>query len=148
MHARKLSLFAIGVLVLNVVAAVVAVAVNWPAQFGGVGTDAGAELIGRGTAISAPLLPVVLLLLVAALARVRSGWGWVALVAGYLTAVTVFIGGVGELLAEGTVDTPQVVLTAGGVAWIGIAVIFVVLTTLAVGERCRRRTADPQAVHA
>jgi len=55
--------------VLEVVATVVAVLVNWPSPFGGVGTDAGAELVTRGTAISAPLLPLVLLVLVVLLAR-------------------------------------------------------------------------------
>ena len=78
-HAKRLSLFVIALLVLNVVAVVV----NLPAQFDGVGTDAGSEVFGRGTALSAPWPPMALLVLVAALARVRSGWGWVAIVAGY-----------------------------------------------------------------
>jgi membrane protease YdiL (CAAX protease family) len=148
MHARTLSLFAIVVLVLNAVAAGVAVAFNWPAQFGGVGTDAGAELIARGTAISAPLLPVVFLLLVAALARARSRWAWVALAAGYLTAASVFIGGLGELLAQETVDTPRLVLTVGGVAWIAVPVILAMLTTLALVERLRWRASGRMSARA
>ena len=66
--ALRLRRFALAVLVLNVVATVVAVVVNLPSQFGRVGTDAGSEFLTSGTAISAPLLPVVLLIAVAALA--------------------------------------------------------------------------------
>jgi len=147
-HAKRLSLFVIALLVLNVVAAVVAVVVNLPAQFDGVGTDAGSEVFGRGTALSAPWPPMALLVLVAALARVRSGWGWVAIVAGYLAAVLVFIGGLGELFAEGTVDTPQIVLTASGVVWAVVAVTLVVLTTLALLERLRVRTLESKPANA
>ena len=56
--------FTLVLLALNVIATVVAVALNLPAQFGGVGTDAGDEFLSRGTAISAPLLPVVLMVLI------------------------------------------------------------------------------------
>ncbi len=66
---RRLSALAAAVLVANLVAAVVAVSVNWPAQFGQVGTEAGAEVLTSGTAISAPLFPVVLLLVAMLLVR-------------------------------------------------------------------------------
>lgn len=130
-------------LVLNVVATAVAVAVNWPAQFGGVGTDAGGEFITRGTAISAPLLPVVLLLIVVGLAGRRDVWGWAGIVAAYLTAVVVFIGGLGELLADATPDTPKAVLVASGVAWAVVAVILSGLATAAVKERLSARRDSP-----
>ncbi|MBA3422045.1 MAG: hypothetical protein H0U12_09190 [Thermoleophilaceae bacterium] len=60
--AKRLRLFAVVVLVLNVVAAAVAIAVNWPSQFGQVRTDASEDFLAAGTAISAPVLPVALLL--------------------------------------------------------------------------------------
>lgn len=127
--------FTLLVLVLNVLAAIVAVWANWPAQFGGVGKDAGDELLTRGTAISAPLVPVVLMLLVALLAARRDRWSWVGIVLAYATAVTVGIGGVGEMAAEPTPDTSRAVLVIAGVAWLVVAAIFVGLATAAVLSR-------------
>lgn len=136
MKARKrLFLFAAVVLALNVVATVVAIAVNWPSQFGQVGTDAGEEFVLTGTAISAPLLPVVLLVVIVLLARRPGGLGWVAIIAAYLTAVVVLVGAMGELVAEPTVDTPKAVLITAGLAWSLVAVVLTLLATAAVVER-------------
>lgn len=142
--ARRLRWFAAALLVVNVAATVVAVVVNLPAQFGGVGTDAGSEFLLRGTAISAPLLPVVLLLVVVALAARPGAWGWVGIVTAYLAAIVVGMGGIGELQAAPTQDTPRAVLTGAGVAWLVIALVLAVLTAAAGQERRRARTA-PQA---
>ena len=73
---RRLSVFALVVLVANVLAAALAVWVNWPSQFGGVGTDAGQDLLSRGTAISAPLAPVLCFILVAVMVRFGNWVGW------------------------------------------------------------------------
>jgi hypothetical protein len=135
--ARRLRRFTVVVLVLNVVAAVVAVVVNLPAQFGGVGTDAGDELLSRGTAISAPLFPVVLMVLVVVLAPRRDRWSWVAIVLAYLLAISVGIGGYGEMVADPTADTSREVLIGAGVAWLGVAAVLLALATLAV-VRARR----------
>lgn len=134
---ERLFRFAFAIVVLNLVAAAVAILVNWPAQFGGVGTDAGEEVFTRGTAISAPVLPVVLLLFVVWRARTPGSRGWVAIVAAYLAALVVFTGGLGEILAAPTVDTPKAVLIAAGIAWMVIAVVLVVLATAAASERRR-----------
>ena len=139
--ARTLRRFALAILALNVVATVVAVVVNLPSQFGRVGTDAGSEFLTSGTAISAPLLPVVLLIAVAALAPRRDRWGWVGVAAGYLTAVVVATGGIGEIGAEPTEDTSRAVLVGAGVVWLAIALALVVLTTAAVRERRSGTTA-------
>jgi hypothetical protein len=98
--AGRLRLFAAVLLVLNVLATAGAVVVNLPAQFGGVGTDAGDEFLTRGTAISAPLLPVVLLCIVVALSGRRDGWGWIGIAAAYATAITVGIGGWGGAIGR------------------------------------------------
>ena len=127
------------VLLANAVAAVVAVVANWPAQFGGVGTDAGAELLSRGTAISAPLFPVFLILVVAVLARRPDRWGWVGIGVAYLAAITVATGGIGEVAAEPTEDTPRAVLLTSGVVWVLVALAVAALATAAVAERRRRR---------
>lgn len=128
----QLRRFTLVLLALNVLATVVAVAANLPAQFGGVGTDAGEEFLTRGTAISAPLLPVVLMLLVVLLASRRDRWSWVAVVLGYGTAFVVGIGGIGELAAEPTADTPGTVLITSGIAWLMVAAVLIALATLAV----------------
>lgn len=133
--ARRLRLLAVGILLLNVVATVVAIAVNLPSQFGIVGTDASDEFLSSGTAISAPLLPVLLLLLVVLLAGRRDRWAWAGIAAAYLTAATVAIGGVGEMVAQPTADTPGWVLVGAGVAWIVIAAALAVQATLAVAGR-------------
>lgn len=127
-------------LALNVLATIIAVAVNLPAQFGGRGTDAGEEFLTRGTAISAPLVPVVLMVLIVVLATRRDRWSWVAVALAYLTAVMVGTGGVGEMTAEPTADTSRAVLTTAGVAWLVVAVILVALATAAL-VRARRAPA-------
>ena len=139
---RRLATFVAVVLALNVVAAIVAVIVNLPTQFGKTGTDAGEDVLTSGTAISAPLLPVVLLLAVLLLARRRGAWALAGIAAAYLAAVVVLTGGIGELTAEGTDDTPKAVLVAAGIVWSAIAIALAVLATRALRER---RSAPPAA---
>lgn len=139
---KRLLWFAVAVLIANVIAAVVAVIVNWPAQFGQVGTDAGAEVLTSGTAISAPLLPVAALLVVVLFARRPDALGWVAIVAALFAAASVIIGGLGELMAEPTADTPRVVLIVSGLTWplVGLGIAF--LAASAAVERLRMKKAS------
>ncbi len=140
-HTR-LFVFALVVLIANVLAATLAVAVNWPSQFGGVvGTDAGQEWPSRGTAISAPLAPAVCFILVAILVRRGSWVGWLGIALAFLTGALVLVGGMGELIAEPTDNVPRAVLVASGVLWGVIAAIFVVLGIAAARERLARRDA-------
>jgi hypothetical protein len=136
-----LSVFALVVLIANVLAAALAVAFNWPSQFGGVGTDAGQELLSRGTAISAPLAPAVGFVLIAILVRFSNWVGWLGIVLAFLTGVLVCVGGVGELVAEPTEHAPRAVLIASGVVWGVIAATFVVLGIAAARERLASRDA-------
>ena len=137
--------FTVAVLVLNVLAAVVAVTLNLPAQFGGVGTDAGEEVLTSGTAISAPLLPVAMMLAVVLLVTRRDRWSWVGIVFAYLTALTVGVGGAGEIAAEPTADTPRAVLIGSGIAWLVVAALLVALATRAAVVRPRTgRAAGPR----
>jgi ABC-type proline/glycine betaine transport system permease subunit len=133
--ANRLRLFAASVLVLNVLATVAAIAINLPSQFGMVGTDAASEFLTSGTAISAPVPPVALLLLVVGMAGRRGLWGWVGIVAAYVAAVAVGIGGVGEMLADPTEDTPRSVLVAAGAIWLMIAAALAILATVVVSRR-------------
>ncbi len=133
--ANRLRLFAAALIVLNGAATLVAVVLNLPSQFGQVGTDATAEFLNVGTAISAPLAPVVLLLLVISFAGCRGAAGLLGVVAAYLTALAVAVGGAGEILAEPTVDTPRAVLVGAGLAWLGIAGVLVHLATTTLRSR-------------
>ena len=138
----RLSLFALGVLIANVLAATLAVAVNWPSQFGGVvGTDAGQDWLSRGTAISAPLAPVMCFVLIAILVRFGSWVGWLGIGLALLTGVLVLVGGMGEFIAEPTELAPRAVLTTAGVLWGVIAATFVVLGIAATRERWAHRDA-------
>ena len=137
----RLSVFALVVLIANVLAAALAVAVNWPSQFGGVGTNAGQDLLSRGTAISAPLAPAVGFILIAILVRFGNWVGWLGIGLTFLTGVFVLVGGMGELIAEPTDDVPRAVLIASGVLWGVIAAIFVVLGIAATRERLAHRDA-------
>lgn len=136
---RNLLVFGSALPLLNIVAALVAVAVNWPSQFGGVGTDAGDELVTRGTAISAPILPVAVL--VASLLLIRRGGRLFipGIIGVALTAALFLVGAVGELTAEATRDTPKVVLVVAGVAWILVGTTLLALAAAALVERGRAR---------
>ena len=125
------------VFLLNFVAAAVAVAVNWPSQFGGVGTDAGEEVLSRGTAISAPLLPIAILVVSLLLVWRGGRLLTVGVVGIAVTAAMFLIGGIGELTAEETADTPKVVLVAAGIVWIVIALLLLGLAIAAFVERWR-----------
>ena len=134
---------ALALLVLHAVGTVVAVSANWPAQFGGVGTDAGAEWIARGTALSAPLGPLVVLVVAAVLASLR---GWVSRVGEglvILLSVLFMVGALGEAFAPATEDVSKAVLVASGV--LGVMVAGAVLVVVATGGR-RRVTARRSAV--
>jgi len=135
--------FTLVLLALNLLAAIVGIAVNLPAQFGGVGTDAAAEVLTRGTAVSAPLLPVVLMVVVVLLAPRRDRWSWVGVALAYVTAALVGVGGYGELAAQPTVDTPRAVLVGSGMAWLVVAFALVALATWAAVRS--RGPVTPQA---
>lgn len=140
--STRLSIFAIVVLIANALATTLAVAVNWPSQFGGVvGTDAGQDWLSRGTAISAPLAPAVCFVLVAILVRLSNWVGWLGIGSAFLTGVLVFVGGTGELIAEPTDDVPRAVLISSGALWGVIAAIFFVLGIAATRARLARRDA-------
>ena len=123
------------IVVLNVVAAIVAVRMNWPTQFGRIGTDAGADVINTGTAISAPLPPIALIVLsIVRLRRTRGGWTVLALLCFCLSALAFVIGGLGEAFAPGTSDTPKAVLVIGGASASLIGLTMLALAAAAFKE--------------
>lgn len=123
---RRLFLIAVAILVIEILATVLAVALDWPAQFGGVGTDAGEEWASRGTAISPPLVPLILLGIAAGLllARARAATLLACVVAAIL-GVLFAVGSIGEAVAAATPDVSQAVLLASGITGVlmGVALV-------------------------
>lgn len=131
----RLWLLAVGVTVLNVLAIFVAVLANWPTQFAGPGTDAGKEFLSSGTAISQPILPAAMLLVVIWRAREPSSAGWAAIIAAYLAALFILVRALGEATAEPSADTSKALMVCSGIVWIGIAAALAAVGTAAAKER-------------
>ena len=102
-------------LALQAVLAAVSIALNWPSQFDGVGTDASEEFATRGTALAPPLLPMLVFAAGIALAARGGRWGTVGIVLVCLMCTLFLVGSIGELAADPTADVPQAVLVASGV---------------------------------
>ncbi len=133
--AAKMRYVASFILAWTVAATLLAVTFNWPAQFGGVGTDAASEFMVRGTAISAPLPPVILLVVTIVLVVRQDSWQWVAIGSASLCGAALVVGSTGEMLAAGTVDVSKIVLVFSGVTGIVIGAVFIAVTVAAVRER-------------
>ena len=126
---ERLLAAATAALLLQLTLSAVAIAANLPAQFGEVGTDAAAEYLARGTALSAPLLPLLLLTVsIGALAHGGRLTGPGAAGVG-LVAVVTLVGALGEAFAPATPDVAKNVLVASGV--IGTAVATTLLALVA-----------------
>lgn len=129
-------MFGAVVLGVTILATVVAVILNLPAQFGGVGTDAASEFAERGTAIGPPLAPLVVLAASLLLLRRHDAWATLACVVVAILGVLFVIGAVGEALAAGTSDVSKAVLVASGIVG---GLIGVTLTSLAIAAILARR---------
>lgn len=134
MAKRRVLVFGAAVIVLNVVTAAVAVWMNWPTQFGRVGTDAGADVLTSGTAISAPMAPLALLVVSLLLVRAGGRWTIAGLVGFCLVAVVFLIGGLGEAFAPATADVSKTVLVASGIGASAIVAPMLVLAVTAFTE--------------
>ena len=123
------------VLSIQLIATVVAVVMNWPAQFGGVGTDARAEFLTRGTAISAPGLPLVVLAVASWLATRRDRWGTVGVVLVGLVALLTTVGGLGEALAPATPNVSKEVLVVSGATSVVLAILMLAAMVVELADR-------------
>ncbi len=142
LHRHRLARLCLAVLAFEIVATAVAVALNLPAQFGGAGTDAAAEFATRGTAISAPPAPLVVLALAALLVRRGPRAGAVAgAVVIALLGLVFAVGSLGEAAAAATPDVPKAVLLANGVLGTAIGAALVAGALAVVAARARLRPA-------
>lgn len=140
--SHRLSSFGLMFFGYCVAAALVAVFAEWPAQFGGPGdpTNVAGEFISRGTAMSPPLIPLVLLGVGSLLVR-RRGWPLITGAIGLFSLGLLFvIGGFGEILAPDPVTTSRTVLVVGGVLAILGGMTLAILSGAALGDRFRSRT--------
>jgi hypothetical protein len=157
MHAstRTLTLAVIATIAYNVVLTLLAIWQNWPSQFGIVGTDPVKEWSVSGTAISAPVLPLlVLFVALVLLAGKRGRFRIVGDLLVLVTATLFVIGGIGEIAGAPTEDTPRSVLLWGGIQAILIAAVLIVLSVRdirrgsdVVGVSSGKRRGDEPAVH-
>ena len=113
------------VVVLELLATGLAVALDLPAQFGATGTDAAAEFASRGTAISPPPLPLAVLAVAAGLALRPRGGGHGGRGAAVVIGVLFAIGSLGEATAPATPDVGTAVLVGSGIAGVAIALALV-----------------------
>ena len=139
MPVAQVRLLAFGAVVLGVeiIATIVAIVLNLPAQFGGVGTDAGSEFAARGTAISPPIAPLIVLAGSLLLLRRSDRWATVGCVIVGLLGVLFAIGSIGEAAANGTPDVPRAVLVGSGVvgSLIGVTLVFLAVAALMARSR-------------
>jgi hypothetical protein len=117
---RDVHLFPFGgaVLVYSLAGSVVAWILEWPPQFGGVSDPEQSYmsyLVG-GSAIAAPLPPLVGLAVGLLLSRRRDAWRILGLVIVVIVSVLFIIGGIGEIAAEHEHVPRAAVIVFGGIA--------------------------------
>lgn len=130
---------------LTVVADVVAVLTDWRGRFD-VPPDQGSVASGyalAGSAVSAPVLIVILMIAAALLAMRVDRWRIVGLVLIAVTGVFVTIGGLGELVADPSEHTPQAVLVVSGSLYTLLGLSYVVLAVRDLRNLSRRSGAAP-----
>ncbi|MGH2748047.1 MAG: hypothetical protein ACRDKB_09010 [Actinomycetota bacterium] len=100
-----------------IIGAIVSVAARWPAQFGGVGDpdDVAAEFLTRGTALAAPLGPMIVFALMIFLLTRTGVWEKIGTIGVMLLAILFLIGSLGEAFASGEITTPRSVLIISGI---------------------------------
>src|SRR3990170_4589969 len=110
--------FGVAVLIYNLAGSVAAWILGWPPQFGGVSDPEQSYvsyLVG-GSAIAAPLPPLVGLAVGLFLSRRRDAWPKLGLVIVGIVSVLFIIGGIGEIAAEHEHVPRAAVIVFGSIA--------------------------------
>lgn len=141
---RRVWSLCILLLALMVVGTVVAIVAQWPAQFGGRGdpNDVPSEFLTRGTALSPPLVPLILFAVGTALLVRRDSWAVVGMVLNILLSVAFIIGSVGEAAAAPSPDVPTGALMITGIAG---GVLSLAVLVLGIRALAKRRTGAEDA---
>jgi peptidoglycan/LPS O-acetylase OafA/YrhL len=135
-----------GLAVWAVVATAVSQLAGWPAQFmSDKSTPDGGYLawLVAGTALSAPVGFVLLMVVAGLLARPRGPVGYVGDGLAVVVAVVTLVGSLGETFSPDPVTAPRGVLVASGV--LGAVIVVGILATVVHDVRLRR--AHPRAEH-
>ncbi|MCG3209490.1 MAG: hypothetical protein FOGNACKC_03117 [Anaerolineae bacterium] len=141
---RRLISVAVLILVVEIIAIPVAIIFKWPYQFGGPGdpNTIASDFVFLGTAISAPVFPIlVLLVLFIFLSRSQKWWGTLGVVGFCLIGILMFIGALGEAFAPSTSVVPRLVLVVSGVVngIFSVALLFLAIAELIDRVRVRRK---------
>ncbi len=137
---RRLISISTLVLVVSIVGAVISIVAGWPAQFGGPGDpdNVASEFVYRGTALAAPLFPIMVLLVVfILLVPSQRWWGTVGVVGLCLLAVLMFIGSIGEAFAPHTPDVTRATLVISSVVGVVLSVALLVSGLMELIDRLR-----------
>jgi hypothetical protein len=108
---------ALGLLALQVLATVIAIAADWRTCFDKAAAHqtVAQAFAGHGSAISAPLAPMALLLACGLLGDRRDRWGTAGVAGTCVVALLVAFGAVGEALSASSAHTPRAVLVFSAV---------------------------------
>ncbi len=147
MTARdRLFVYGVAVLVLEVVVLIpIAVIANLPSQFGAAGTDAAAELVSRGTAITAPGVTLVVLALALLALRIEGGWAIAGAIGTGIIGVLMLVGALGEAFAPATADVSKAVLVVSGIGVGALGLGMAALAATALRARPAVRPPGPPA---
>ncbi len=142
-NARRLVLASLALFAYWLVAAVIAITQDWPAEFDTTAADDPTTLpqwIVRGSLIHAPLLPIVVQVFFTSLAFLRRrGWIIAAAVGLFLVGCMYLIGYAGEPLGQPErSDPPVVIYNAIRLLGLGLTVTLVVVAALAAVRPIRR----------
>ena len=146
--ARALVLVSGLLLVYALVAMVVAITQDWPAEFSTTSADdpeTVVQWIVRGSLISAPLAPLVAQVVLTGLALLeRRGWRVVAGIGFALLGVVYMIGNLGEPLDPERSDPPVIVYGAFRMIGVAVVVALLVLGVLTARSAIRELRTGPR----
>lgn len=127
-----------------IIGAIVSFAARWPAQFDGAGDPDGvaAEFLTRGTALAAPLGPMIVFALMIFFLSRTGLWEKIGIIGVTLLAIVFLIGSLGEAFASGEITTPRWVLIVSGT--IGTVMFVIMFGAGITAFRESTRASDPR----
>jgi hypothetical protein len=146
--ARPLVATASILAIVSLIGFVLCLIFQWPSQFVlGQVADSRVTLsdVMTGTVLSPPLVPWIILVVAARLARSRRWWGTVAIVALSLLGMVFVFGGWGEAFGPANPHVPRSVLLLGGIAWMLLGMLLPVFGIRELLARLRHERLGPSA---
>lgn len=144
---HRVVVVALVLIVSSVVGYLLALAFQWPTQFvlgEEPDTEVTLEDLVTGTVTSIPLIPLLVLVAAALLARSRRWWGVAATVVLTLLGGVFMVGGLGEISTDNA-EVPRAVLVVAGVFYLVLGAVLVLTGLHALVHRARGRRVRPDA---